>query len=344
MLEELKKIRKGFIDAIKKGGASELADMELRYLGRKGMLRDLVKKLSQLPQNKRRKFGKDMNELKTFIQAELLKRKVKGQRSKVKGPEIDLTLPGKKAHRGHLHPLTLIQDEMAAIFKSLNFSVVEGPEAETEWYNFDALNIPPNHPARDMWQTFWLKTTNDQRPTTNDSRKSLVVSRRLLLRTHTSPVQIRFMETHNPPLRIIAPGRVFRYEASDATHDIQFYQLEGLMVDKEASVASFKYIIEAFFKKLFGKEFGGIRLRPSYFPFTEPSFEVDFYWKRKGSWLEIMGAGMVHPNVFRAAGYAPLEWQGFAFGIGIDRVAMMKYKIPDIRLFYSGDLRVIRQF
>ena len=152
------------------------------------------------------------------------------------------------------------------------------------------------------------------------------------------------METHQPPLRIVVPGRVFRYEASDATHDIQFYQLEGLFVDKEVSVANFKAVIELFLRKLFGKELGGIRLRPSYFPFTEPSFEVDFYWKRKEKWLEIMGAGMVHPKVFEAAGFAPEEWQGFAFGLGIDRVAMLKYKIPDIRMFYSGDLRVVTQF
>ncbi|HEY4509387.1 MAG TPA: phenylalanine--tRNA ligase subunit alpha, partial [Candidatus Paceibacterota bacterium] len=195
-----------------------------------------------------------------------------------------------------------------------------------ERYNFDALNIPANHPARDMWDTFWLK------PKTAG----------YLLRTHTSPVQIRYMEKHNPPLRVIAPGRIFRYEATDASHEINFYQLEGLMVGEHVSVANFKAIIEEFYRQFFEKPVS-IRLRPSYFPFTEPSFEIDMRFGKSG-WLEIMGAGMVHPNVFRAVGYIPGEWQGFAFGMGLDRLAMMKYKIPDIRLLYSGNLHFLGQF
>jgi len=193
---------------------------------------------------------------------------------------------------------------------------------ETEWYNFDALNIPKDHPARDLWDTLYLKNG-------------------LLLRAHTSPVQIRYVEKNNPPLRIIVPGRVFRYEATDASHEVNFYQIEGLMVGRDISAANFKAIIQEFFRRFFGKPVD-IRVRPSYFPFVEPGFEVDM--KGEKGWLEMMGAGMVHPNVLKNAGLIPKNWQGFAFGMGMDRLAMMKYKINDIRLFYSGDLRFLKQF
>jgi len=335
MQQEIQKIKKLFLRDCK--AQKPLKELEIQYLGRKGFIHDLTKTLASLPADKRVLAGKAINELKSFVLQKIEKAK-KEPHELLKSPaRVDVSLPGKRVVKGHLHPLTLIQDQMVEIFSSLNFSVLEGPEVETEFYNFDALNIPAHHPARDLWQTFWLKpATSNQQPATNGEA--------LLLRTHTSPMQVRFMEKHQPPLRIIVPGRVFRYEASDATHDIQFYQLEGLMVDSQVSIANFKAVIETFFKRLFGKEFGGMRLRPSFFPFTEPSFEVDFYWTRKERWLEVMGAGMVHPNVFRAAGFAPGEAQGFAFGLGIDRVAMLKYGIPDIRLFYSGDLRFIRQF
>jgi phenylalanyl-tRNA synthetase alpha chain len=218
------------------------------------------------------------------------------------------------------------------IFQTIGFRIVEGPDIETEYYNFDALNIPKDHPARDAWNTFWLKTKPEK----------------LLLRTHTSPMQIRFMEKNQPPFRIIVPGRVFRYEATDASHFYNFYQLEGLMVDKQINVANFKAIIEEFLKKLFGLDVE-MRIKPSYFPFVEPGFEVDIRQNPKSQtpnpkWLEIIGAGMVHPNVFKAVGYVPSNWQGFAFGVGIDRIAMLKYKINDIRLLYSSDLRFINQF
>ena len=227
--------------------------------------------------------------------------------------------------------MSKIEEEIRQIFLSMNFSVVEGPEVEDEYHNFDALNIPPDHPARDMWNTFWLKMTNN---------RSSVVGRKLL-RTHTSPMQIRYMETHNPPFQIIVPGRVFRYEATDASHETNFYQIEGLMVGKNISLANFKFVIEEFFKKFFGREIE-FRYRPSYFPFVEPGVEVDIKFKNK--WLEIMGAGMVHRNVFEAVKYNPYEWQGFAFGMSLERLTMIKYNIPDIRLFYSGDLRFIKQF
>ncbi|MBI2577455.1 MAG: phenylalanine--tRNA ligase subunit alpha, partial [Candidatus Wildermuthbacteria bacterium] len=256
---------------------------------------------------------------------------------KEKNEWIDITAPGTKFSQGHLHPITLAQRRAIEIFEGMGFGVAEGPEIESEWYNFDALNIPPNHPARDMWDTFWLKPRNAN----------------MLLRTHTSPVQVRYMEKNNPPLRIIAPGRVFRYEATDARHGFQLYQLEGLMVGKTVSVANFKAILREFYRRFFDSPVT-LRLRPSYFPFVEPGFEVDMscvFCKGNGcqscgqaGWLEMMGAGMVHPKVFEAVKYIPKDWQGFAFGMGIDRLAMMKYKVNDIRLFYSGELGFLRQF
>lgn len=212
---------------------------------------------------------------------------------------------------------------MVDIFQSMGFEVALGPETETEFYNFDALNIPKDHPARDMWDTFWLK----------DGR---------LLRTHTSPVQIRFMEKHQPPFAMVAPGRVFRYEATDNTHETQFYHMEGLMVGKKINFSHLKGVMETALKKLFKDENLQVKFRPSYFPFTEPSVEVDM--KLAGRWVEIAGAGMVHPQVLKNVKINPNEWQGFAFGLGIDRVAMIKYKIDDIRLFYGSDLRFVNQF
>jgi len=228
-----------------------------------------------------------------------------------------------------------VRRKVEEIFQSMGFSLVEGPEIENEWYNFDALNIPKDHPARDLWDTFWLKED------------------KLLLRTHTTPVDVRYLEKNNPPLRIIIPGRIFRHEATDASHEINFYQIDGLMIDKDISIADFKGIIKKFFILFFNKEIS-IRLRPSFFPFTEPSFEVDVLCvncKGKGcsvcsqtGWVEMMGAGMIHPNVLKNAKLNPKFWQGFAFGMGLDRLTMMKFKITDIRLFYSGDLRFLKQF
>ncbi len=236
---------------------------------------------------------------------------------------LDVTAPSKKSEPGHLHPLTQAQKKAIEIFSSMGFEVAEGPELETEYYNFDALNIAKNHPARDMWDTFWTK----------DGR---------VMRTHTSNVQIHYMEQNKPPFRIIVPGRVFRYEATDATHEIQFYQLEGLMVGRNINLANLKAIMEVFFQRFFGDKKMEIRLRPSYFPFVEPGVEIDM--KFKGKWMEIAGAGMVHPSVLENVKLDSREWQGFAFGMGIDRLAMIKHKIDDVRLFYSGDLRFIKQF
>jgi phenylalanyl-tRNA synthetase alpha chain len=250
--------------------------------------------------------------------------------------------------KGHLHPISHIIEKTESIFKELGFAVATGPEIETEYYNFDALNIPAHHPARDMWDTFWLKQTNNQQPTTNnnsnsnsDSDGKLSVVDGQLLRTHTSPVQIRYTETHKPPIRIIVPGKTFRHEATDSTHEAQFFQLEGLMIEEDVSLANLKYVLEYYFEKLFGEK-TPVRFRPSFFPFTEPSVEIDMFYKDK--WLEIMGAGMVHPKVLASMGIDSRKYRGFAFGGGIDRLAMLKFGITDIRMFYDGDLRMINQF
>lgn len=316
-----------------------------QYLGKKGELSLVLKSLVKLPKLKRVKIGKEANDLKNFLQIKFAEKSLELKENAAKAAEekewIDVTAPGKKPLLGHLHPLTQVQSKAQEIFTNLGFSVIEGPEIETEWYNFDSLNIPKEHPARDIWDTFWLKTKPEKG------------AQKLLLRTHTSPAQVRYMEKNQPPLRIVVPGRIFRHEATDASHEINFYQMEGLMIGKDVSVANFKAIIQEFFKRFFGEQ-AEIRFRPSHFPFTEPSFEIDMaclVCSAKGcsscssaGWLEMMGAGMVHPNVFKASGLNPENWQGFAFGMGLDRLAMMKYKVNDIRLFYSGDLRFLQQF
>lgn len=235
--------------------------------------------------------------------------------------------------KGHRHPLSHIMREVTSIMGELGFVFAEGPEMETVAYNFDMLNVPKDHPARDMQDTFYIEGKDD-----------------MVMRTHTSPVQVRFMETHQPPIRAIVPGKVFRNEATDATHEAQFFQLEGLMIDKDVSLAHLKGTLEYFFAKFFGGNVE-VRFRPSFFPFVEPGLEVDMRLtgesaplKLKDKWIEIMGAGMVHPNVLRNAGIDPEVYQGFAFGMGMDRLAVMKYEIDDIRLLYSGDLRVTNQF
>jgi len=252
--------------------------------------------------------------------------------------------------KGHLHPITEAIEDIRKIFAKIGFTVVEGPEVETEYFNFDALNFPKDHPARDMQDTFWLKepkeVTSETHLNSNLSSSHLRPdTSRLLLRTHTSPVQIRYMKEHKPPFGIVVPGKVFRNEATDTTHEAQFYQYEALYVAKKVSMANLKGVIEYFFKSYFGDSVQ-IRFRPSFFPFVEPGVEVDMFLNKsgKGKWLEMMGAGLVHPNVLRAGGIDPDEWSGFAFGGGIDRLIMLKYDIDDVRLLYSGDLRLVNQF
>ncbi len=335
---DLENIQREAQKAIKNSSnLEELNKVFSKYCSKRGKIGLILKSLKKLSKGERIKIGKQANEAKNLLKSEFNKRTRQLSKEAVNKEEsIDVTAPGKKVFLGHLHPLTLVRREVEDIFQKLGFSIIEGPEIESEWYNFDALNIPKDHPARDLWDTLWLKT---EKP--------------LLLRTHTSPVQIRYMEKNQPPLRIIVPGRVFRHEATDSSHDIQFYQIEGLMVDKDVSSANFKAVIQEFFNQFFKREIK-MRLRPSYFPFTEPSFEIDMACLAcngkgcsacsKTGWMEIIGAGMVHPNVFKNSGLNPKNWQGFAFGMGLDRLAMMKYKIDDIRLLYSGDLRFINQF
>ena len=339
MIEELKKKFKE--DLVKVSDKKSLDDLRLRYLGRNGELNKILRGLKEMSEEERIEVGRYVNEFKNEINElmhtadEKLKQAVKTFSKEW----LDITAPGAKLPRGHLHPRTQLMRRAIYIFESLGFSVVEGPEIETDWYNFEALNFPKNHPVREMQDTFYIKN-----PAGGED---------LVARTHTSPVQVRFMEKNNPPLRIIVPGRVFRREATDASHDYQFYQIEGLMVDKSISAANFKAIMEEFFRRLY-KQKVAIRLRPSYFPFTEPSFEVDMgcvFCNQKGckvcgqsGWLEIAGAGMVNQAVFENAGYVRNEWQGFAFGIGFERMVMMKYRINDIRLLNGGDMRFLRQF
>ena len=323
--------------------AKSIADLEklrVKYLGRKSELTVVLRGLKDLSKSEKKEVGEMANKLREKIEESIKYQVSNIKRQEFSGIEnkekIDVTYPEEKIKKGHLHPLTQVRYEIEEIFKSMGFLTVEGREVEDEFHNFDALNIPKNHPARDMWDTFWLKDGN-------------------LLQTHTSPMQVRFMKENKPPLKIIVPGRVFRYEASDATHESNFYQVEGLMVDESGkiTVANFKSAMAEFMKSLFKKEVK-IRLRPSYFPFVEPGFEIDVscpYCEGKGcrickrtGWIEILGAGMVNQNVFTSVGLEEDKYEGFAFGIGLERVAMIKYGIDDIRLFYGGDLRFLEQF
>lgn len=310
----------------------DLFRVEVKYLGRKGKLTEILRGLSKLPVEKRKEIGAAANKLKTEIEGLVKSRKNELLSISQKEP-LDITAPGLKYPQGHLHPVTIIYDELFEIGKKLGFSVAEGPEVETDWYNFEALNTPKDHPARDVQDSFYFSTE-------------------VLLRTHTSPVQIRYMQKHTPPIRILAPGRVYRRD-SDATHTPMFHQLEGLSVDEKTTISDLKGTLEFFARGIFGQD-RRIRLRPHHFPFTEPSVEVDVSCGlcggkgcrscKNSGWLEILGAGMVHPNVLEAGGIDPTKYQGFAFGMGIERIAMLKYGIDDLRLFYDGDLRFVEQF
>lgn len=320
---------------------SELEAVRLKYFGRKdGVLNMILRSLKDLDEKQRKEIGRKANELKAYLESEMRKKEKKLSRAGLSAREeserIDVTAPGTRVSSGHLHPLTQLIAKATSIFSALGFSVAQGPEVESEYYNFDALNFPKEHPARDMQDTFWLGVPG------------------LLLRTHTSPVQIRFMEKHRPPFRFIVPGRVFRHEATDQSHEAQFYQLEAVMIDRHISLANLKAVLESFFRQLFSQRKLVVRFRPSFFPFTEPSVEVIVTCFKCGGkkcamcghsgWMEMGGAGMVHPNVLKNVGVNPKAWQGFAFGLGLDRVAMMQYGIDDIRLLYNGDIRFLKQF
>lgn len=329
MQEEIEKIIDQAKIAIAQSNEKSLQIVLAKFIGRKSKLTQILKSLSTLNLAERKQIGAIANQAKIAIEkmakirkAELL---VAQQTTLI---QRDVTLPGIDLVTGHLSPITLITRQLVDTLIELGFEIVEGPEAELELYNFDMLNIPSEHPARDEWDTFWLKKGKG-------SKNSV------LLRTHTSPVQIRYMLDHKPPIRIMVPGRTFRYEAEDATHAAVFSQMEGLMIDKNISVAHLKAVIIHFVKRILGENCR-VRFRPSFFPFTEPSFEIDVWFNDK--WLELMGCGMVHPQVLRNVGIDPDEYSGFAFGVGVERLAMLKYDINDIRLFLSGDLRFIKQF
>lgn len=332
----IEEIKKTFLNDLERvGDQKAVEDIRIKYLGRqKGKLTEILRSLKDLSVEKRREIGPKANTLRKEIEESVNKKLIdlKAKTYNLKA-NLDITRPGLKIKTGHLHLLTKVDREIRQIFSSMNFSVVEGPEIESEYYNFDALNIPKDHPAREMHDTFWLKQSESNK---KDPRKHH------LLRTHISALQVQFMEKNQPPFQFVSLGNVFRYEASDPSHDIQFSYMEGMMIGENISLANFKFVIEEFFKRFFRGQKIEFRYRPSYFPFVEPGLEVDV--KLEGKWLEIMGAGMVHPKVFEYGRYNPYDWQGFAFGVGLDRLAMIKYGVPDIRLFHSGDLRFIKQF
>lgn len=315
-----------------------LEAVRVEVLGRKGVLAGLSKSFGSLTPEERAALGKQLNQTKDTLEAAYQARKNEFEtaalNAKLASEWLDMTTPAKGAEPGALHPVTQVQTEIEELFISLGFAVLDGPEVESERNNFDALNIPGDHPARDMQDTFWLKGGN-------------------LLRTHTSPVQVRGMERMGPPLRMIAPGRVFRNEEVDASHEHTFYQLEGMMIDRNVSVANLIYFMKTLLSSIFRREVT-VRLRPGYFPFVEPGFELDIQCLicggpgcavcKHSGWVELLPCGMVHPNVLRMSGIDPDEWQGFAFGLGLTRLVMMRFQIDDIRLLQSGDLRFVEQF
>ncbi|MFP3867298.1 MAG: phenylalanine--tRNA ligase subunit alpha [Desulfobacteraceae bacterium] len=314
-----------------------LERLRVYYLGRKGALTKILRSVRELPPELRPQVGQEANRVKQVLEQalstaqELLQEAARQRQRRVVG--LDVTLPGRRPPWGRLHPITRITREICDIFIRLGFEVVEGPEVETDYYNFEALNIPKDHPARDMQDTFYI-------------------SENVVLRTHTSPMQIRVMEKQPPPVRIIAPGKTYRRD-SDLTHTPMFHQVEALLVDKDITFADLKGVLTVFVHQIFDPSVG-LRFRPSYFPFTEPSAEVDIACVicggagcrvcKETGWLEVIGAGMVHPEVFRFVGYDPEVYTGFAFGLGIERIAMLKHGIDDLRLFFENDLRFLRQF
>jgi phenylalanyl-tRNA synthetase alpha chain len=318
--------------------ADELETVRVEVLGRKGVLASLSKDMGKLSPEERVARGKFINTAKQALESAWESHKSAFEKialdARLDSEWLDLTVPAPGPRPGALHPITLIQWEIEDLFRSMGFTVLDGPEVETEYHNFDALNIPPDHPARDMQDTFWLDGGN-------------------LLRTHTSPVQVRGMEKLGPPLRMIAPGRVFRNESVDASHEHTFYQVEGMMIDRNISVANLIYFMKTLLSSIFGREVT-VRLRPGYFPFVEPGFELDIQCLlcggpgcavcKQSGWVELLPCGLVHPRVLEMSGIDPKQWNGFAFGLGLTRLAMMRYAIDDIRWLQSGDLRFLGQF
>jgi len=316
----------------------QLEGFRVAVLGRKGDFAQIAKMLGTVPPGDRAEIGQLLNDAKRQIESQFQSRKQSLERlqlqERLAQEWVDLTIPVSGVQAGHRHPVTIIQDELEELFMSMGFRVVDGPEIESEYNNFDALNIPAEHPARDMQDTFWLADGH-------------------LLRTHTSPVQVRALKKFGPPIRMVAPGRVFRNEEVDASHEHTFYQLEGMMVDRDISVAHLLHFMKALLSSVFGRDVE-VRLRPGYFPFVEPGFELDIRCLvcsgvgcpvcKQSGWVELLPCGLVHPHVLQNCGVDPKEWNGFAFGLGLTRLAMMRYRIDDIRLLQSGDLRFLNQF
>ncbi len=339
MKQQLEQIKNAALSALNSSTSQqEIENLRVKYLGKKGELTAILKQMGSLSPEERPIMGQLVNEAKAQLEEIIANKneqlKAEATALKLKEESIDITLPAKKSAKGHLHPLNTVLNDMIDIFQSMGFDVVDGPEVETEHYCFEALNVPADHPARDMQDTFYL-------------------SENLLLRTQTSAAQIRVMENRKPPIRIICPGRVFRADEVDATHSPVFHQIEGLVVDKNVTMCDLKGVLEQFAQEIYGKD-TAVKFRPSFFPFTEPSVEVDVTCSEcggkgcrvcKGSgWIEILGAGMVHPNVLRNCGINPDEYSGFAFGIGLDRLTTTRYKISDIRLLFENDKRFLEQF
>mgnify|MGYP000937498681 FL=1 len=337
--EKLEEIRRRTLENIARAGnLEELNEVRLTVLGKKGELKELMKGMRELSAEERPKFGQLVNDVRQMVEQELADRKGKMEEEllnrKLASETIDVTLPAKKIKLGHRHPNTRVLDEVERIFIGMGYEVVEGPEIEYDYYNFEALNIPANHPAKDEQDTFYI-------------------NKDILLRTQTSPVQVRVMEKGKLPIRMIAPGRVFRADEVDATHSPSFHQIEGMVIDKNITMADLKGTLLEFAHKMFGENVR-LKFRPHHFPFTEPSAEVDvscFKCGGKGcrfckgeGWIEILGCGMVHPDVLRMSGIDPEEYQGFAFGVGLERISLLKYEIDDMRLLYENDDRFLSQF
>ncbi len=337
--EVIAKARDTALEQVSQAGAQEaLEAARVEVLGRKGILASVSKEFGKLAPEERARIGKLLNAVKQELESAFEEKKAsfasEALNARLKAEWVDLTLPAPGPRRGSLHPVTIIQSEIEDLFVSMGFTVLDGPEVENEEHNFDALNIPAEHPARDMQDTFWLTGGN-------------------LLRTHTSPVQVRGMRKLGPPFRMIAPGRVFRNEEVDASHEHTFYQLEGMMVDRDVSVANLIFFMKTLLSSIFRREVT-VRLRPGFFPFVEPGFELDIQCLicggpgcsvcKQSGWVELLPCGLVNPNVLRMSGIDPEEWNGFAFGLGLTRLAMMRYGIDDIRLLLGGDLRFLNQF
>lgn len=335
-LEEIRKAAKKALDSF--DTKEQIEEARIKYLGKKGELTSILKQMGKLSAEERPVIGQLANEIRADIEKKIAEKSTQIKEAELKhrleNEAIDVTMPGKEPEIGHKHPLSIVLDEIKEIFMGMGFDVAEGPEVEYDYYNFEALNIPKGHPARDTQDTFYIDDN-------------------IVLRTQTSPIQIRYMEKHEPPFRMIAPGRVFRSDAVDATHSPLFHQIEGLVVDKGVTMADLKGTLEAFAKRLYGEN-TKIRLRPHHFPFTEPSCEIDvscFKCGGKGcpmckgeGWIEILGGGMVHPKVLKNGGVDPEEYSGFAFGVGLERLVMFRFNIDDMRLLYENDTRFLNQF